>query len=366
MRRRCVPTPALAAALVAASLPILVREARRTRDRRVLWTLLVAQQARLAASQVVWQVMERRYPYEDDPRIDAHADAHDYHAAGVEIAQRLRSGTTAGVGTLARTVPFDTRYPLPAGTNFVRLWTGGTYAVIGPSKRGGFLVFSWIGFWGLFCFYRAFALAVPGGNRLAYLRLLFASPSIMFWTSSVGKEAWMVLGLGTGALGTAHLATGDRRRGLALVAAGMALTTLVRPKLTGYFGLNYAAEDLAERSQDHEGSWFEPPNRSPRNLPRIAAGVLFRPYLHEARNAPARVAALEGTATILLSAARHRWVATALRSAVREPYVAFVLCSLAGSVAILSPMSNLGLLVRERSPILPLYLVLLAIPPGRS
>ena len=357
--RRAVPPPVLAAALLIASLPVLLREAGRARDRRVLWTLLAGEHVKLAAGLVVWQVMERRYGDE--------ADAHDYHAAGVQIAERLRAGTTAGVGTLARTIPHDTRHDLPAGTNFVRLFNGGTYAVIGPSKPGAFLVFSWVGFWGLYCFYRAFALAVPGGRPLTYARLLFASPSLLFWTSNVGKEPWTVLGLGTGALGVANLMAGDRRAGAALMGAGLALTTLVRPQLTSYLGLRSVAEDLEGRrqEQDDDGSWFEPPPRTPRNVPRITAGVLLRPYPGEARNDLARAAAAEGAGLLAVSAVRRRWVGAALRGAARRPYVAFALASLGGSIAILSPLSNLGLLVRERAPILPLYYVLLAIPPER-
>ena len=45
--------------------------------------------------------------------------------------------------------------------------TGIVYTVTGPSLIGGYLVFSWLGFWGLLLFFRAFQIAVPHGHLAA-------------------------------------------------------------------------------------------------------------------------------------------------------------------------------------------------------
>jgi hypothetical protein len=356
--------PILAGVLLAASVPILRRAGGGPGGREVPGPLggqLVAAHAvKLAAGLVTMQVLETFYK--------PGADAHDYHLAGLQIAPYLRAGRLGPAVTLARTVPFDTRIRPPVSTNFVRLFTGGVYAVCGPSRTDACLVFSSVGFWGVWCFHRAFALAVAGGRPRAYARLAFGWPSILFWTSSIGKEPWMALGLGMGALGWAHLIGGRRRRGLAVGGAGAGVTLLVRPHIASYLGFRPAPQLTGEAGSGGApaGSWFSPPKlRSVRDLPTVAASVLFRPHLGEAGNAAGLAAALEGTGLLVLSAARAPRIAAALAGAHRQPYVWFIVGALGGCVAALSPLANFGLLVRERSPILPLYLMLLCTGPTR-
>ena len=299
-------------------------------------------------------VFERRY--------GDSADAHDYHAAAVEIAPRLRSGEFAQALTLARNYPWSTNYKLPVGTSFIRLFNGGVYAAAGPSKPTSYVTFSSIGFCGLLCFRRAFTLAVPDGDQRGYMRLLFLHPSVLFWNCTVGKEAWTTLGLGLGTLGVARTLTGAPARGLALAAAGGAVTTLVRPQIPLYlgFGSGFALEERREATPG--GSWFEPPKLSaPRNLPRVAASVLFRPYPGEVRNPLAQVASAESATLILFTLVRLPRTLRSLRSL--RPFTGFVLTALLGSIGMLARLSNAGLLVRERAPMMPLYLMLLCAAP---
>jgi hypothetical protein len=114
------------------------------------------------------------------------------------------------------------------------------------------------------------------------------------------------------------------------------------------------------RAAELEGSYFSPPKlRSIRDLPAVAGTVLFRPHLGEAGNAPGMLAAVEGAGLVLLSAARWRRIAAALVSVHRQPFLGVMAASLAVCIVVLSPLANFGLLVRERTPILPLYLMLL-------
>jgi hypothetical protein len=249
----------------------------------------------------------------------------------------------------------------------MRALSGGAYAAVGPSRRAGFVLFSWLGFWGLFAFYRAFALAVPRGRNRSYLRLLFFLPSLSFHTSSMGKEAWMVMSLGTGALGTARTLTGSPGRGIAQAALGGALAAAMRVQVGGRHGLTIGAElrDAGARSS-FGGSAFAPPElRSARDAPAVAGTVLFRPHLLEASNLQARAAALEGSFLALLTIARLRWLLAAAGGVRREPYVGFAGGCSAVLIWYLSRVSNFGMLVRQRVSLLPFYLVWLSVPPRR-
>ena len=97
--------------------------------------------------------------------------------------------------------------PELVGTEFIRLVTGVVYIATGPTKFGGFVVFGWLGFWGLYCFYRAFRIAFPAGDHRRYAILLFFLPSLLYWPSSIGKESWMLFTLGIVAYGAALVLT---------------------------------------------------------------------------------------------------------------------------------------------------------------
>lgn len=74
-------------------------------------------------------------------------------------------------------------------------------------------------------------LAVPDGNHLLYGKLVLLLPSLLFWPSALGKDAWMVLGIGATAYGAARLFTG-RRGSLLWITAGAVACGLVRPHIT--------------------------------------------------------------------------------------------------------------------------------------
>ena len=77
------------------------------------------------------------------------ADAQTYSAVGAVLAHNFRGGNFAN---LPASVP---------GTGFIEILTGFVYTITGPSFIGGYLVFSWFGFWGIYFFYRGVALALP-------------------------------------------------------------------------------------------------------------------------------------------------------------------------------------------------------------
>jgi hypothetical protein len=392
----------IAPLLLLVSLPALRREARREDDRRVLIVLVAALLIKLLGSLVRYYVVFDVY--------GGVADAAAYDDWGTRISAAFRSGHfVSGLDSLS-------------DTNFIRFLTGVVYTGIGPSKLGGFLVFSWFGFWGLFLFYRAYVLAVPSGRRLTYAALVFFLPSLLFWPSSIGKESFMTLALGLAGFGASRIFTGSAWRGIAYAVLGLWLAQIVRPHVAGLMGLAIAGafilrpsgvrhrelapiakglalavltvaalilivrtdhflqdqnvetsgglggtlEAITERS-DSGGSVFQPSVLdSPLRTPIAVGTVLFRPIVIEAHNAQAMAAALEGTFLLILSLVRWRWIFHAVRSVRRSPYVAFAILYSTGFIIAFSSMANFGNLVRQRVQLLPLYLVLLTIPPQKA
>jgi hypothetical protein len=388
--------------LLAASWPALVRQARRERDHRLAQLLMLALILKLLGSLVRYWVAIYVY--------DGLADAVGYHADGTALATAFRAGN------------FDTGLASLSSTDFIRFFTGVIYTITGPSIYAGFLLYSWLAFWGMFYLYRAFTIAVPDGNRRSYARLLFFMPSMLYWPSSIGKEAWMLFSLGIAAYGVARLLSGRTWRGLALAGTGLYLATLVRPHVGGMAvlgmvvayliaraprrrglfgsiarmfalvallavavlllgriqsylldkgidpaeGVNSVLAESARRT-NAGGSSFQASSTSTSvaSLPFATVTILFRPFPFEAHNAQAAVTALESTMLLCLTIARRRSIWRAIRELRRRPYVAFILVYAAGFVVAFASISNFGILARERVQLLPFFLVLLAAPGNR-
>ena len=388
--------------LLAASWPAFLRQARRERDARLAQLLMLALVLKLFGSLVRYWVAIHVY--------EGVADAIQYHQVGADLARRFAAGH------------FDTGLSSLSSTDFIRFFTGVIYTVTGPSIYAGFLLYSWLAFWGMFFLYQAFTIAVPDGNRRSYARLLFFLPSMLYWPSSIGKEAWMLFALGLAAKGTARLLTGRTWGGLVLAGTGLWLATLVRPHVGGMaalgllvayllarpprrlgmlgaviklFGLavllvvavvllgqiqrylldkgidpaegvNSVLAESARRTSGG-GSGFQAPSTSTSllGLPYATVTILFRPFPFEAHNAQAAVIALESTLLLCLTVARSRTIWRAVRHLRRWPYVAFVVVYTAGFVVALASISNFGILARERVQLLPFFFVLLAVPGGR-
>jgi hypothetical protein len=389
--------------LLAASWPAFTRQARRERDPTLVRLLVAALLLKLFGSLVRYWVAVAFY--------DSNADAFEYHRVGVDLAMRFRAGN------------FDTGLPSLSGTDFISFFTGITYTITGPSIFAGFLLYSWLAFGGMFYLYRAFTIAIPDGRKRSYARLLFFMPSMLYWPSSIGKEAWMLFTLGLAAFGTARLLTGRPWRGMALAGVAMWLAAIVRahvsgmvvlglvvaylfarpPRRLGALGpavklvalaaLLVVAVGLLGRTQSYllekgidpqdgvtgvlaetgrrtsqGGSGFEAPSTgaSLAKLPFAAVTILFRPFLFEVHNAQAAITALESTLLLALVLARRRAIWQAVRHLRRYPYVAFILVYSALFVVAFSSIGNFGILARERTQLLPFFLVLLAVPASRA
>ena len=336
------PAPVVAAVLTTISLPLIARVSRG--DARLFWTLVAAEELRLLASVVHLRVSKTLYGHQS-------SDADDYHRAGVELAERFRAGN------------FDVRLGSPTGMGAIRLVTGVVHTIVGRSRLNGYLVFSWLGFWGIVFFYNAFVTALPEGDAMAYLLLLALLPSLVYFPAAISKEAWILFALGLATLGATRLATEPDGTGVALAVLGLGLAGATRPHTAAMLAasllLGSAAELRGRRlvaatagvavltawtlrflqnwGLGGKGSlakvWLEAASRtnygrsrfSPpypgglRALPRVAGSVLFRPHPFEANTPITRGAAVESAFLVLFMAARLR---SALAAAcAREPYV---------------------------------------------
>jgi hypothetical protein len=336
------------------------------------------------------------------------ADSAGYHSAGATLAPFLRHGIYSDLGEIS-------------GTRFMEILTGQVYVLTGPTRLGGFMVFSWVSFLGLYLFYRAFRTAYPDGDGHRYALLVFFFPTLLFWPSSIGKEAFMVLVLGAAALGAAQLIVG-RFRGLVWLGLGLWGAAVVRPHMAlivgaglvvaaplavlrgghdrqrqrgrmggdvlvfalllagstligvaeSFFGLESlntqsAKEVLDEttRRSGERGSTFT--STSPNNpVGFIVSGVtvLFRPFPFEVRNAQALLTSLEGIVLLAVGVMSLRRLVRLPREILRRPYVAFAVVYMFAFIYAFSSLVNFGILARQRSQLLPVLFVVLCVPPA--
>ena len=116
-------------------------------------------------------------------------------------------------------------------SNFMKWITGVTYYLFGESLVGAFLLFGLLAVIGSYCWYRALSDAVPFVNKKLFLMFMMFAPSILFWPSSLGKEALMQLGVGAVAWATSLALNGRFVRGIPLMLSGGWLLFIVRPHL---------------------------------------------------------------------------------------------------------------------------------------
>ena len=335
------------------------------------------------------------------------ADASLYHRSGALLAPLFRQGIYRDLGAIS-------------GTRFIEILTGQVYAFTGPTRLGGFMVFSWLSFLGLYLFYRAFRTAYPDGDGRRYALLVFFFPTLFFWPSSIGKEAFMLLALGACALGAAQLVVG-RLRGFAWLTLGLWGATVVRPHMAlivgaglvaaatlaavrggvqgerrrrgrlgsalllvglllasstligvteRFFGLQSLNAQTAQETLDEttrrsgEGgstfTGFSPNN--PVGFALAGVTVLFRPFPLEVRSPQGVLTSLEGVALLVICGLSLRRLRRLPLELFRRPYLAFGVAYTFAFVYAFSSLGNFGILARQRSQLLPLLFVILCIP----
>jgi hypothetical protein len=215
-------------ALLMAALPLTRWIARRTGDPGAVRVLMAAAFVKIVGGGWGRFITAQAF-------YDGGGDSRAYDRAAEVLAPQLRRLDFTDLGKLS-------------GTRFVEVVTGAVQAVIGNSYVGSFLVFSTFGFVGLCLFYLALCEGVPTANRTVYRAVLFFTPTMWFWPSSIGKEAFMLLCLGAATFGAVLLFRG-RLAGLVVGGLGLWGTVVVRPHLGLIFlvGMAAAVIPLPER-----------------------------------------------------------------------------------------------------------------------
>lgn len=304
-----------------------------------------------------------------------------------------------------------------AGTEFIRLVTGVIYTFIGPSQIGGFLVFSWLGFWGLFFFYRAYRVTFPDANPILFGCLLFFVPSMFFWPSGIGKEAWIMFTLGLATLGCAklfrsrlsgfwqaavgtlgvaavrpHIAVllvvsmvvgytlgrveSGAGKGINPILKGLVITVLligalmVANNAAQYFGVEDASLDSAtevasqaNRRTTQGGSEFNAPNpQSLGGFPLAALTVLYRPFVFEAHNLQGLLTALETAFFLGLTIVCLPRLVRNARQFRRSGFLLASLVYVALFTYFFGAIGNFGIIARQRVQVLPFLFFILAAP----
>lgn len=303
-------------------------------------------------------------------------------------------------------------------TNFIRWFTGVVYFLFGQNLLAGFLLFGLLAIVGSYFWYRALATAVPFADRRVFLLFMMFAPSVVFWPSSLGKEALMQLGVGAMAWATSLVLTGRFARALPLIGGGGWLLWVVRPHLLAlvavaaavpyfigrvshgakagflgrpvgmavigavvlltvtsgakFLGVEELSVDSIEAELDAQtertaqgGSSYEHGGNSlnPVHLPWGLITVLFRPFPWETLSGFQLLAALESMAVIALVIGRSASLRTAFQQARRHPFLLYCMIALAFYGMTFSSFANFGLLNRQRSLVLPALYALIALVP---
>ena len=381
--------------LLLATAALVHRAVAREPDRFVARVILLGFLAKLVGTAARYWMITELY---------GRGDALRYLSNGTEIAVGLRDGQ----------LPENA---WATGTPSMDFLAGVVFAVTQPRMLHGFLIFSLLSFLGAYLAFRAFTLAFPEGDRRRYAVLVLLFPTMVFWPSSMGKEAWLVFGLGVSAYGGARLLR-RLRGGYLLTIAGVAGVFLIRPHMGALLALTlligFAVRfrdpdvqrgaagwvigllilgvgagaaldnwgDLLPRDEEIEGTVFDQvtgetlrrtstggsafdsrPVRSPVDLGHAVITVPFRPFPWEADNVQMLLSAIEGMALLGLFVSSLPRLRRLPRYLLRRPYVAFATAYSLGFIVAFSNVGNFGILVRQRAQLLPFLAVLLCLPP---
>lgn len=344
---------------------------------------------RIVGSVVRYQTLMNQY--------DGVGDAAGYYGHGLAYADYLRS---LDFSIFDEVYWFGGRF---IGTQFVRYVSAVVLTFIGPTMVGEFLAFSLLSFAGLVLIGLAYRRQAGDDAGRALLRWLMLWPTLWFWPSSVGKEALVVFGAG---LVTAGAFSGSRR-GLPLVGIGTLLLFFVRPHFAAMIGAGLVVAEVATFRAAGPTQLFrlggllvfgavvasgtssamgldsfdaaaiedfvdEKTSISTRGgsnfdqgsglgaIPYQVITVLFRPFLWEAHNAQALVASLEMMFMWTVAFRRRVSLAESLRSWRRSRLLAYALfCATLLTVAFGMAFSNLGIIARQRTIILPFLFIII-------
>ena len=324
------------------------------------------------------------------------ADAPAYHAEGILLAPYFRDFDWSIL---------DWYKFRGEGSTRMAILTGVLYSVMPASLAGSFIFFAVLAFAGSVLFYRGVRMASSDTWMSAYTIFVFFLPSILFWPSSLGKDAWVFFCSGLVAWGWASFVRRNHFWGLVVVGAALLLINLVRPHIAAFMGISLAAAYLmyatrAARSivvwlagaillfslgfylvqsgaeflqleelslEAVEGFYAEQQARTTIGSSRYATVSVFtptgavvglitalaRPFPWETHNVQSLLVSLETVAWLVFCWIQRRVFLSKLRSLRGDPFAAFAVFYSLITLLALTSIGNFGIIARQRVMVLP-------------
>lgn len=329
------------------------------------------------------------------------ADANRYYHVGMDFAHRAWSLDLSVFGPAFWFGGEDRFW----GTPFMEKLSGVVLTFIGPTRRGEFVVFAMLAFLGLYWIALAVYRQHPGPAAVRLAGWIWFWPSLLFWPSSIGKEAVTLFAIGLvvvsyvgrqgrvrwlpylAGMGLAFALRPHVAAVLALATAGAywlqswkrpsprriveailaaALSLVVLSGMSAQLGFDADLEGVQEYI-DHRsdftvrgGSQIAGTPTGPLAIPMAFVNIWMRPFLWEAHNVMALISALELTLLWLLAWRNRKGLRRALKGWWHDRILSFSLPLLFGYTAMLGlTFANLGIIARQRAPIFPFIMLLL-------
>jgi hypothetical protein len=324
------------------------------------------------------------------------ADAFHYWTVGL-----MRAADFQSLGWAAFPGPYWS-------TNLIGNICGVAILLIGDALPTLFIAFTLVSLVGTYLFYRAFEIAFPNGDRWLFGVLVALLPSLLFWSSFVGKDALIQFFIAMTCFGFARLIERTDLSGILTCAIGLVGVLLIRvhiaimlaiaasfpfaigrsraggPNLIlkillipllagGTYLLIRNAWSMLDLPDNTSASILDQENSAAFNsqiggsafnggatLPvRIAESpfLLFRPFPWEVHNLIGFASAAESLGWICLCWYRRREIWWTIRHW-RDPYIGFLLVYAAVFMVMFAgAINNFGILLRQRIMLTPLALM---------
>ncbi|HYG19318.1 MAG TPA: hypothetical protein VD816_10320 [Ohtaekwangia sp.] len=288
-------------------------------------------------------------------------------------------------------------------TNFVAYPAALFMIITGNSMFGMYMLFSLVCFAGLVLLMKAFIINYPALQQRYLALLLFLFPALWFWTSTIGKDAFMFLGLGFICYGIA-----DKKLYYLRIVFGLAILYAFRPPvaymaamaIAAFFILNvrdvfsvrilkvglgtvlllyilntlsaqwgleeFSGDSIATlqqgvlRNNDFGTGALEQKSGGFTSIPRGVVDVLARPFLWEGTNLLTLASAIEINFALFLLLLNRRPLQRFLKDSLRHRLSTFVTAFVVIYVLSVGLFeNNIGLIARHRTIIFP-FLFLMA------
>jgi hypothetical protein len=320
------------------------------------------------------------------------------------------------IGASFRALDFNVKVGRVEGTGFMKLVTGIVYSFWGDSLLGASLFFSWLAFLGMVLLWLAFRGSVSRTQSRRYGHLLFFIPSMIYWPSTLGKDALAILFIGLASFGISRLISARVLTGAVALVAGTAGLIYLRPHIAltvfagallaiafwkskknagrsgilrivlfcgfslmlmvvigrteTFFGVSKLDPQTVSQTLDsttertgEAGSSFTPIRMTnPVTVIPALGSVLYRPLPFETTNFVGLLAGAESLFLIVVTIRSRRRLANLFRAIREYVYPAYALGMTLAFAFAFSSFSNFGILARQRTQMLPLFLVLICIP----